>query len=280
MGWALDQDLPPRPKLVLVSIGNHANATDGYCWLKAETIAAESSCSVRSVYRTLAALVRNGYLRRAPRKGADGKQRANDYWILFNREATAWEWRVGSAEDDEDDTDGIDLSDAETHGSEATDPQDVVAEDIHNEHVLAHGPYATASTSEPRSEHVLAHGPTAIGGTAKDSSEPSKTNPEKAAGVSQRVPRGYRPEPQPPPPPMGSTTAQGAGAFIFVFADTPAYRAWKAVKERELKRPWNQRTTKDGRWGWYFPTLFPPNTHDPPSEMMTADDIKEAANMR
>src|SRR3990167_3798215 len=105
MGWALDQpDIPGRPKLVLVAIANHADHTDGYCWLKAETIAREASCTPRSVFRFIGALIRNGYLRRAPRRGPDGKQRANDYWILFHREETAWDWQAGLEGQESDDS--------------------------------------------------------------------------------------------------------------------------------------------------------------------------------
>ena len=60
VAWALDQDLPARPKLVLVSIANHASHTDGYCWLKAETIAQEAACTPRSVYTYIGGLVRTG----------------------------------------------------------------------------------------------------------------------------------------------------------------------------------------------------------------------------
>ncbi len=274
MGWALDQDLPPRPKLVLVSIGNHANASDGYCWLRAETIAAESSCSVRSVYRTIGALMRNGYLRREKRKGADGKQRSNDYWILFNREPDAWDWRKGLAEDGRDDTEFDEPTDAETHGSEELDPQDVVEDETCDEQVLARGPHDAECTEYPPTEQQLAAGPTAMRGAVKNLEEPSKSNPENV-GIKKRTPREYKPPPPRAPPPMGATTLDGTGQFIFVFVGTPAFEAWKRVKETETGRPWNQQTTKNGRWGWYFPTLFPPQAQPPPSELMTAQDVKE-----
>ena len=72
VAWVLDrEELPARPKLVLVAIANHANHTDGYCWLKAETIAKEAACSPRAVFNFVGALIRNGYLRKAPARGAD-----------------------------------------------------------------------------------------------------------------------------------------------------------------------------------------------------------------
>src|SRR5262249_27189193 len=119
VAWALEQDLPARPKLVLVSIANHANHVDGYCWLKAETIARESACTPRSIYNFVGQLVRNGFIRKAKRKSDDGKQRANDYWILFDREEN--EWDAGASlespkADDEPIEDGSSVEDDATSG--------------------------------------------------------------------------------------------------------------------------------------------------------------------
>jgi hypothetical protein len=118
VAWALEQDLPARPKLVLVSIANHANHVDGYCWLKAETIAKEAACTPRSIYNFVGALIRNGFIRKALRKGDDGKQRATDYWILFDREEKEWahDAHLESNEADDDPSE-IDPSteDATTH---------------------------------------------------------------------------------------------------------------------------------------------------------------------
>lgn len=261
MGWALDQDLPARPKLVLVAVANHADHTDGYCWLKADTIAAESSHSVRSVYRTLAALERNGFLRRKKRKGADGKQRANDYWILFNRIEAKFEWRKGVPDDEMEDE-----HDAEAHGSDDAAPQDVEGEISTPEQATSPGPSDVAGHRNAASEQAASCGPTAMGVSPKDSEEPSKTNPENP-GLRKSAPRRYRPPPPDPPQPMGSTTLNGSGELIFVYENSRAYKAWAIRKANENRvHRWHLTTNKvvDGhlRTGWYFPTLFPPGEQD------------------
>lgn len=67
---------------------------------------------------------------------------------------------------------------------------------------------------------------------------------------------------------MGATTS---GDPIFVFVGTPAYDAWCAVKSREFGRKWRAQTSKNGRYGWYFPTLFPPQAQAPPENPQVAD---------
>jgi hypothetical protein len=254
VAWVLDrEELPARPKLVLVAIANHANHTDGYCWLKAETIAKEAACSPRAVFNFVGALIRNGYIRKAPARGADGKQRANDYWIMFNRADGPWIKDAGAPADDEDpienddETIEIDSVDVES------DPQDAVE---------PHARRASGAPVENSPENQPQTAPCAVGPHAPacmhtDSDKPSKTNPEKA-GARASMPRSYRPPPAAPLEPQGATTADGSGDFIFVWEGTDAYRAWKAVRERETGRTWNGRMIKDGRWGWYFKTLFPP----------------------
>lgn len=281
VAWALDQDLPARPKLVLVSIANHANHTDGYCWLKAETIAAEASCSPRAVFNFVGDLIRNGYLRKAPRRATDGRQRANDYWIMFAREPVKWIKDRGAGEVDEADEDETDDAIAEVSAdTDAEAAQDDVTQDV----VPPDAPGACGSVddSQPLESTQLpagAVGPHAPACSHKDSAKPSKTNPEKA-GTPKGPPRGYRPPPPPPPQPVGSTIS-GNGDFIFVFYPSKAYDAWKAVKERELRRPFSLKTMREGRWGWYFPSLFPPEAKPkPPPEggtFATEDDLDHLA---
>jgi hypothetical protein len=262
VAWVLDrEELPARPKLVLVAIANHANHTDGYCWLKAETIAREAACSPRAVFNFVGALIRNGYIRKAPARGADGKQRANDYWILFNRAEGPWIAAEGTASDDQEEIESADDAAEYACVEVADEPQDVVE---------PHAPGASGEPVEKPPQNPAQHAPGAVGPHAPacshiDSAEPSKTKPEKA-GLAGFSPRRYAPPPPPPPQPMGATTAEGNGDFIFVWEGTEAYRAWKVVKEREIGRPWNGRMLKDGRWGWYFRSLFPPAEKPPPTK--------------
>lgn len=267
VAWALEQELPARPKLVLVAIANHANHVDGYCWLKAETIAREAACTPRSVYNFVGALIRNGFIRKAIRKGDDGKQRANDYWIEFEREEKPWEHGAHVEPDAAVD------EPPESEASEAV-PQDVVEPDE---------PRACGETPEPSERHDTRRpvemssgspGPHASTFTRKRIAEPSESNP-KASSAGARVrsaaPRAYRP---PPPQPMGADTEHKSKP-VFVYLGTPAYEAWAKVKAKESglsKWQLYTRSCIDGQWhtGWYFPTLFPPgqqggqSNKDPP----------------
>ena len=272
VGWALEQELPAGPKLVLVAIANHANHADGYCWLNAETIAKEASCKPRSVYRFGAALIRNGFLRREKKRGSDGRQRSNDYWILFNREAAKWDWG-GAAHDGSD----VDQDDAETHSSDDGDPLDIVDDlsaNLPSEPSLSPGQSDDDDSRKGDKTPSMSPGPTVVVVTHSITAEPSKTNPLKGIDPG-KTPRGYKPPPPQPPQPMGATTVDGAGDFIFVFVGTRAYEAWQKVKTKEIGRPWKQQTMKNGRWGWHFRTLFPPEEKPPPSSLMTADDLDQ-----
>jgi hypothetical protein len=245
VAWALEQRLPPKPKLVLVSIANHANHVDGYCWLALETIEREASIPTRSLFRYIGALVRNGYLRKQLRKGDDGKQRSTDYWILFGRESQAWEWgqKVPEDDDDGDTQDVVEPSATESDGNAR----------------LADGDF-TADTP------VLADGPSAIVGRAYNA-EPSESKPSKEEESPPfdpaEQPRAYQP---PPIEPMGAIIDQKAKQ-IFVIEGTRAWKAWVAFKTRECGRRWNLVTsaTVNGRIkrGWYFPSLFPPGHVEP-----------------
>ena len=271
VAWALEQDLPQGPKLVLVSLANHANHTDGFCWLKAETIGREASCSPRSVFRYVGGLVRNGYVRKAPKKGENGKQRANDYWLLFHREARDWDW---GAQLGDDETAPDELEDAETEA------QDVVEPTAN----LAHGetaePTATSGTRQPVDTHAVSAGPCATAVTRYESLEPSKTNPKENradAHVPPATPRAYRP---PPPQPLGATV-EGPTKQIFVYEGSRAYEAWAKTKAQQARtRNWHLTTRKfvNGQWriGWYFPSLFPPDA--PPPSGLTDEEVREFAD--
>lgn len=269
VAWALEQDLPARPKLVLVSVANHANHTDGYCWLKAETIAKESACTPRSVYRFIGGLVRNGYIRKAPRKSADGKQRANDYWILFDRVETEWSWD-SAAEDDIPEESAAD--DGET--------QDVVEPHEQISHGATIEPDDSSVARPPVETPSVSCGPT-DNRVSRYMDEPSKTNPSKEEDAGARTfdrfrPRSYQP---PPPQPMGSIIADREAKQIFVYEGTPAYEAWCVVMaQRNGLRRWHLTTTAvvegKGRTGWWFPSLFPPTAQasgsDPPNAQAQA----------
>jgi len=277
VAWALEQDLPARPKLVLVSIANHADHTNGYCWLKAETIAAEAACTVRSVYRFVGGLRRNGYLRRAPRKGADGKQRANDYWLLFDRAEAPWDW---GASTEDDDINAVDES-----AEDAAEPQDV--DEPHDTVSLGEtaSPGDTGVTRQGSDVHAVSRGP-GDSGVSRYMNQPSKTNPKETEDSAPRarsafVPRNYKP---PPPEPQGSTS--DTDKRVFVYEGTRAWDAWVAERKRTRGVAWTLTTTRvvDGKSkrGWWFPSLFPPDARPgtgPPTTATPAMSPADEAEM-
>lgn len=256
VAWALEQDLPARPKLVLVSIANHADHRTGYCWLRTETIAEEASCSPRGVFNFIGDLIRNGYIRKAPKRGDDGKQRANDYWILFDRAPEKWTSDRSAGRE----ADAEDITDADV--SEADPPQDVVPPDAPG----AGGEDAPPTAPEPVEMHAGAVGPHAPACSHTDSAEPSKTNPKSAREGFGAPPRSYRPPP--PPQPVAQGAIIGTNARIFVIKGTRAWDAWMAerLRTRGMASAPTTRHVVDGRSreGWFFPTLFPPDATGPP----------------
>jgi hypothetical protein len=276
VAWALDQDLPARPKLVLVAIANHADHTNGYCWLKASTIAKEGSCTPRSVYNFVGALIRNGYIRKALRKGEDGKQRATDYWIMFGREEKSWE---SAGHNEPSYADG----EPDEGASDEPETQDVVEPDAHRSSGETALPDERGDTRQPVEKHAGSSGPVESSFTRYESLEPSKINPRKdaRASVCERPaysPRTYKPPPIEPPKPMGAIIADKEAKMIFVFEGSRAYDAWLPVMRKQTGVScWKLTTTTiiDGKSkrGWWFPSLFPPESKtDPPAVRSQQDD--------
>lgn len=244
VAWALEQPaIPARPKLVLVSIANHADHRTGYCYLRADTIADEAACSVRGVHNFIGDLVRNGFIRREHKRGADGKQRANDYWIIFDRALDAkWIGDRQAGEADEPAISGEPDAPGAPGESEAEPPP------------------------EPVDNAPGALGPDAHGCTRKSLDEPSKTNPEKSARANPfaTAPRSYKAPPIAPDI-QGATHVQTA-TRLFVIKGTRGWDAWMAYRKRtkgmDTNPTYRKQVTINGvlcwRDGWDFPTLFPP----------------------
>lgn len=251
-GWALEQPIPARPKLVLVSIANHADHRTGYCWLNAETIGEEASCSPRAVFNFVGDLIRNGYVRKAVRKAEDGKQRANDYWILFDRAPAEW------------------ISDRSQPVAGDEEPASSEPDEIEAADAISCEPHAPGACGESTAETPAkpvdmspgACGPDAPPCMRKSLAEPSKTNPSKKEkdepSQFAATPRKYH---APPLAPQGALHPD-ASKPILVYQGTPAWDAWMAHKLATSGVRWTLTKTMviDGekRTGWWFPTLFPP----------------------
>jgi hypothetical protein len=267
VAWALEQDFSyctPKghqrcchaAKLVLISLANHADHTSGHCWPSAATIAREASCAEATVYRLAAALARNGFIDVKKTKGADGKQRSNNYWIRFDRKPSSWQFFAGDDDDSPDEPgDSNEPGDMQSPGE---------TDDIYG---------GCESKTEFESP-----GPGDVRVTRQESLlEPSVVEPS--------VPEP--PKPAVSAPPRFDATARAAEQAklqaaedarkpkqVFVIAGTRADIAWQ--KTRSQGYPTTQ-TVIDGklRRGWWFPTLFPPEathpaTAEPPSEAKKA----------
>ncbi len=90
LAWVLEQPVPGTAKLVLMALGNHADHTNGYVHFDAATIAREATIEVRSLWRYLGALERNGYLAKDEHRAGAEKR---NYWLGFDRDVTRpWSW--------------------------------------------------------------------------------------------------------------------------------------------------------------------------------------------
>jgi len=273
VAWALEQDFTGRSpdgrmssahaaKLVLISLCNHADHVNGHCWPSAETIAREASCTTRSVYRLIAALKRNGYIDIQRAKGADGKQRSNNYWIRFDRQAAPWEYYSPDPRDEADAQDVEEPSDTESPGESVDKPPE-----------------------NPPPHDTESPGPSDIRVTRHIMPEPSVLEPSVQDSLHEQPPK---PPDRPPPLPQALAQAERPKAAfegskptafdpnkrseqvkalqaaddarkpksVFVIEDSRAWLAWKATRARGFPVTDHVVDGKNKR-GWWFPTLFP-----------------------
>src|SRR4029077_9858140 len=297
VAWALEQDFTGETpkgrmvsahaaKLVLIALANHADHISGHCWPSTETIAREASCTVRSVYRLISALARNGFIEVRKVRGADGRQRANNYWLLFDRAPAPWQYFNRESEDD----DPLDI-----------DPGDSVSK-TENEADIAEKPSESPGemSSESLGQHDIRVPPHIM-------LEPSVLEPSIQDSWKRKPPEEATAS-QPDPPALVSTAASKAAFDAtkplsydpqqrseqkkklqaaeearkaepkFVSVGTEPWKAWVAYKSAELGKPWNLRTTANVkgvvRTGWWFPQLWPPKSTGPPG-YLSPDDADE-----
>lgn len=93
--WALDQNLKPVPKLILVAIASHANFRTGTANPKVRTIARMASVSPRTVFRKLPILAEGKLLRIEPNSCGRGRL-AHTYHLPCPVEPDADAGRIGT----------------------------------------------------------------------------------------------------------------------------------------------------------------------------------------
>lgn len=283
VAWALEQQIPAGPKLVLVALANHADHSSGLCWPSVALVAHEASCSPRAVYRFVADLARNGYVSVEKKRGKDGKQRSNNYWLLFDRLALPWSAvPPAHAQDAEpDEPEEQEVVDSAVHVDEPGDSLSPGEMDAPDPVEMSMTPGVKDEPSDCESP-----GPGDSGVTRQESSlEPSSVEPSRPAPLrAPPVPRGYdrtvRPSAQAS---AAAEEARRRSTPVFVIEGTRAYEAWAKHKSHERGVSWHLVTTTiiegRARRGWWFPSLFPPSGHDPP-QTLTEDDARELIRNR
>lgn len=233
VAWVLSQpveDLPVIPRAIMFALANHADHTDGHCWPAIETIAKEAGVGERTVSRYLGALVRNGFIDKR-QKNTKGHFRANDYWILFDRQPAKW----GFFEPKDDDPD--------PHAREADGSEDGLHETRTPLEADGRTPLVADAIDEPSdSNHQspgVVEGPTI---------EPPASAP---------APNGFDPNARQRQQDRLNAADEARRPKHFpVIRGTPAWHAWvKAGHAGDLYATIEVNGRKD--WGWYFPTLWP-----------------------
>lgn len=251
MTWAFAQDLPAKPKVVLLALANRADSETGKCWPGLERLAKESSVPQRSLIRHIHALVRNGYVVKEKSRATNGRQRNNTYYLVIDRDAVAfgqWQWFSAKDDADEGEHDNASLSpdDLDTQDDGPRGATMASRSDVDNCGV----PSATSGTE-----------PSAIGGTREPSSEP-KLKTESAETRSAKIGFSRKAQDADIDQTRLAQLAERSMVREFVLKDSRAWKAWCEYRRRHGQVPSLPETwiTIDGkrRCGWHMPTLFPP----------------------
>ena len=285
VAWALEQDFTGRTpkgrsisahvaKLVLISLANHADHVSGHCWPSGETIAREASCSVRSAYRMINALARNGFVDVRKVRGDDGKQRSNNYWIRFDRKPAPWQFFADDEpEDDEGGNDGGPQDDGGPHDNLSSgDGLAQVAENDEESSKLAYGPQDSGVPRHVMPEpSYLEPSPTGlVAGAEPFEDSPKVSNPpalaqgarpKAATDGSKTVPASFDPNERKRQQQASDARekAKRAGRQ-FVIEGSRGWEAWLDLKFnltgiRQLFAYWSEHHKRSGA---LFPSLFPP----------------------
>ncbi len=101
LAWAFRQKIPAKPKIVLLALADQADEASGHvCYGRRNMkyIARKATCGERTLYRYIAALVRNGYV---ICESGKGKGKENEYYLQLDRNGDAsgeWTWRADDPE--------------------------------------------------------------------------------------------------------------------------------------------------------------------------------------
>ncbi len=118
--WAWSQQVPYKPKFVLVTLADQTDETTGrVCYQRTDVSFFVDKCGMpeRSFYRCIAALVRQGYMARETKRGPGASP---SYWLKLDRNPTEledWTWSATELDETQDieDENGVPATMAETN---------------------------------------------------------------------------------------------------------------------------------------------------------------------
>jgi len=264
MTWAFKQQMPPAPKVVLLSLADQADDETGrVCYGRTDLdhLAGKASVSKRSLYRYIGALVRNGYMLRE--SGAKKRER-NKYWLQLDRAPTpleTWQWFESEPDFEEcAEEDSANLAPSESPLESDADPGVSAEQGCHGDTLPV---------------PLVAHKESTDNQSTKT---PEIANPPVVteSGFSKRKQKAER---------IATAKQREAAkpAQYFVIEGSEPYRYWETEMRRRTGNPgWHlvvDRATVDGkiRRGWYFPSLYPPaKPKAPPGEAELSDEDARA----
>lgn len=269
MGWALDQEIPKGPKLVLVGLSNHADHTTGYCWPSTDTLMREASCSRAAVFVYLAALKRNGYVMSRQTRAATGRGRANDYWILMDREDAPWV-NVKRAGDEEKEI----LSDEPEETTEEQSPDSGLCENA------GLSPESGPGIVQDLDSPLYVREPSESKPSEQVES-PAEPLPPPGANelrtAKNKIPSSFdRSKRQAEQDRIAAADKARKPQRLFVFEGSDPWKSHVRNGHPPTLKTWGEINGKRCQ-GWYFPTLYPPKSTGPPSDHLTESDIEELA---
>lgn len=279
MGWVFEQeDIPMGPKIVLLALANHADHTTGYCWPSTETLMKEAACKRASLFSYIAALKRNGYLMSRQTRAPNGRGRANDYWILLDREPAPWvQVKRGPDEEKEILSEGASENESPECGlcenelGEASLPSEGTPQSP------LYGPGKVQIMDSPLYKEPLDSNQTESEQVAHGKVEPAPPAPAATPkAIEKKILSGFdRSKRQAEQDRIAAADKARRPQRLFVFEGSDPWNAHVRNGHPTTLKTWGEINGKRCQ-GWYFPTLYPPKATGPPPNSPPESDIKLA----
>lgn len=268
-GWAFRQKVPAKPKMLLMALADQTDETTGHvCYGKrdAKHLSMKASCSERTFYRYMAALVRNGY---AISHSGKAKGEPNEYYLCLDRPAakSLSEWQWSAVDDDQEPAELDDGSATDDDAQDVAGGYAKMADPVSPENDAAsaqNGRGGLPQDGRPDVSADIKHLSRAREGNRSTSFSRKAQDAEIENRSINRV-------------------AEKAGARTFVIEGSRAWREWLAYR-RDVERlavfTLPTCTGPNNNRGWYLPSLFPPNAQPPPTAAEAALSEQDMADFK